>query len=446
MNKNIQFQWVNHASYIVKCQDICLITDPWLFGSAFDDGWDLLVETKFELEEFKNITHIWFSHEHPDHFSPTVLKKIPEEIRRDITVLFQETIDKRVFNFCKGLSFNVIELLNKRKYYLNKNFSVICGKLKDEDIDSWLLTEINGIKILNLNDCCFDSIRKCDSIKHITKKVDILLTQFSYANWAGNPQDVEIRKSAALNKFQSIKLQAECFHPQHIVPFASFIYFSHEENRYLNDHINTIEATNDFIKKETKSIPIILYPGDEWDCVSFFCNKVGLDKYKENYQKIFFLPYRKSLNALSQKYLIDLSKKYIRDLKEKNSMLVITLMSLLGLLPRKITIMLTDIKSCYIFNLSNGLKQVPSTKSKTLPDVFLSSHCLRQILTLPWGIETVLVNGRFRVKSLESRLKFYRIFCIMLKNNSGRYYSFYYAISKIIIRPNGLPPEYWTWY
>jgi len=26
--------------------------------------------------------------------------------------------------------------------------------------------------------------------------------------------------------------------PRHVLPFASFVYFSNEENSYLNDHIN----------------------------------------------------------------------------------------------------------------------------------------------------------------------------------------------------------------
>ena len=57
----------------------------------------------------KNITHIWFSHEHPDHFSVKDLKYI-YNLNKDIKILFQETLDKRVINFCKNLGFTVIEV------------------------------------------------------------------------------------------------------------------------------------------------------------------------------------------------------------------------------------------------------------------------------------------------------------------------------------------------
>ena len=112
----MKIKWVNHASYILEHKNIKLITDPWLFGSAFDGGWDLLIESKFTISDFQNITHIWFSHEHADHFAPWVLSKIPEEVRKKITVLFHETLDKRVLNFCKNLSFKTIELENKKKW------------------------------------------------------------------------------------------------------------------------------------------------------------------------------------------------------------------------------------------------------------------------------------------------------------------------------------------
>ena len=72
--------WVNHASFIFEHSNIRLICDPWLSGTAFNEGWHLLAETKFKLKDFSQITHIWISHEHPDHFSPATLKKIPKNL------------------------------------------------------------------------------------------------------------------------------------------------------------------------------------------------------------------------------------------------------------------------------------------------------------------------------------------------------------------------------
>jgi len=84
-------RWVNHASFIVETDRARLICDPCIEGTAFNDGWRLLSPTQFSYRDFERITHIWFSHEHPDHFAPPNLRKIPEEYRRRITVLSHGT-------------------------------------------------------------------------------------------------------------------------------------------------------------------------------------------------------------------------------------------------------------------------------------------------------------------------------------------------------------------
>src|SRR5205807_3141611 len=80
----LQGDWssdVCSSDLVLTARDVRLITDPWLFGSAFNNGWDLISETKFSLDDFREITHIWFSHEHPDHFAPPVLKAIDPAVR-----------------------------------------------------------------------------------------------------------------------------------------------------------------------------------------------------------------------------------------------------------------------------------------------------------------------------------------------------------------------------
>ena len=51
MTGKMNIEWVNHASYIVQYKNIRMIADPWLFGSSFNDGWDLLVDSKFQIED-----------------------------------------------------------------------------------------------------------------------------------------------------------------------------------------------------------------------------------------------------------------------------------------------------------------------------------------------------------------------------------------------------------
>ena len=157
-------KFVNHASVILSHKDVKLITDPWIFGNAFNDGWELLSKSKFTLDDFENITHIWFSHEHPDHFNPFVLNQIPENFRKNITILFQNTLDHRVAKKCKQLNFKkIIEMDSQNFISLNDEFKIKC--VPNGTYDSWFYAKIGDKKILNINDCMVDSIQQAKLLK-----------------------------------------------------------------------------------------------------------------------------------------------------------------------------------------------------------------------------------------------------------------------------------------
>ncbi|MBK6836786.1 MAG: hypothetical protein IPG89_22025 [Bacteroidetes bacterium] len=110
------------------------------FFLAFDNyaNWEQLINTKFSYKDFEKVTHIWFSHEHPDHFFPPNLKKIPEEIRKNIVVLFHESMDKKVVDFCNKLNFKkILELPDFESYNINKQVRIVCSRVENET-DSWL--------------------------------------------------------------------------------------------------------------------------------------------------------------------------------------------------------------------------------------------------------------------------------------------------------------------
>jgi len=130
-----------------------LICDPWLDGTAFNHGWRLISPTVCRYEDFARITHIWFSHEHPDHFSPSNVRRIPEHFRRKITVLLHYTKDKRLLNVCKAYGFQVQELPELEQVELAAGFRLICGR--PGLIDSWMAIFAECKSILNMNDCIF---------------------------------------------------------------------------------------------------------------------------------------------------------------------------------------------------------------------------------------------------------------------------------------------------
>ena len=96
------------------------------------------------------------------------------------------------------------------------------------NIDSYCLININKLTILNLNDCVVSNEESAykikNSIKDITNNIDILFTQFGYANWISNKEDSESRKVKAEEKNKRIYIQNKILKPKAIIPFASFIF------------------------------------------------------------------------------------------------------------------------------------------------------------------------------------------------------------------------------
>ena len=189
----MRLEFVNHASYVLDAskQGVRLLTDPWLEGNAFNNGWGLLAKTTFRYEDFGSITHLWFSHEHPDHFSPPNLKKIPEDARKNITVLFQQTDDRKVVEFCRKLGFKAVDELPPDRFVpLAPGVEVLCGPTAGYE-DSWMHLRTPEGSLLNMNDCWIIDRQQLQAIKQQVGVVDVLATQFSVSAWDGNADEVD---------------------------------------------------------------------------------------------------------------------------------------------------------------------------------------------------------------------------------------------------------------
>jgi L-ascorbate metabolism protein UlaG (beta-lactamase superfamily) len=57
----------------MRSGDVSLRGDPWLKGEAFNESWTLYPQPIVRDEDVARVTHVWISHEHPDHLSiPTI--------------------------------------------------------------------------------------------------------------------------------------------------------------------------------------------------------------------------------------------------------------------------------------------------------------------------------------------------------------------------------------
>ena len=418
----MEIEFVNHSSFIVKHKNIKILCDPWLEGRIFNNGWDLLSKSKFSYEDFKDIQYIWFSHEHPDHFYPPNLKKIPAEYKKNITVLFQETIDGRVANYCRNNGFKkVIELKKDQWLDLSDDFKIICEYFNEGD--SWIAYKADGKTILNTNDCGIRNLSEAEYIHNKVGKVDVLLTQFSYAYWAGNKDDKPYREKIAKDKLGYMKLQVDAFKPKITIPIASYVYFCHEENFYLNDSVNTAETTFRFLNENTSTEPVVLYNGDKYTIFQDWDSTNSINAYKNDFKLI---EENQSILEKNQPYKIGelgiLANKFILNLTDTNPKWIKFIL-------KPTFIYLYDHNKSFELSLQ-GWKEKEIVSDKC--DVLLSSESLAFCFKFPYGLDTTQISGRIQKPNQGEYVKFYNFFRIDQQKSRGQDLTLNYVFGAII--------------
>jgi UDP-MurNAc hydroxylase len=401
----MQMVWVNHASFLMRSGTVSLLCDPWLDGTTFNKGWSLLSPTQFSYNDFAFITHIWLSNARPDHFNLPTLMKIPEQYRRRIKILFHYTKDKRVVNHCSALGFPFEEFPEGQSIGIGSGVKLMSGMASLTD--SWCAIFADGKTLLNMNGCAFDRQRELEKVKQLVGKVDVLLSQFSYSNWVGNPEDRAGHKIHAGNKLVEMSRQIQLFQPAQVIPSASYFYFSHAENFYMNQSSNRIGDVFHHLTQDGNAVGVVLYPGDHWELGGFHDSSESVRRYDQDLNRAMKAAPTK-VASTSLERLQKESKAFFFGYMSKNSQL------LLNTLPPAV-VYLSDLEIHLELSPRSGLKLIEERQ----PDIILSSDSLSDCLTTDCGGETLSINGRFRVPPGGRPRRFFWIFPIPRQNGTG---------------------------
>jgi hypothetical protein len=235
--------------------------------------------------------------------------------------------------------------------------------------------------------------REVELIAHkVGCPIDVLFTQFSFASWIGNSDDEETQRRAVHEATKRIFKQTKVLKPKWVVPFASYVWFCHEENSYMNSMIKRVHEVVPLLSEETDAIPLVLYPGDRWaPGQSNDPTPSALLRYAADYESVPTRPLvhssRVALNQLSQ--MADGLKNRLREFHG----LPLTVSHCLGRIPRT-KIWLTDYQQAVSFSL-DGLRCVVGTPEDC--DIAASSDALAYVLQNLFGGWTLIISGRFRV-------------------------------------------------
>ena len=208
------------------------------------------------------ITHIWISHEHPDHFHIPTLRSLPAAFKERVTVLYQKLNSDKMVNAFKQLGFRKIQLLPHRKgVYLPDGTRLYSDHVGIMDSCLAVTDGLDGLQLCE-NDAQIVT-RDCMLIRKDLGPIDTLLTQFSIAFYSGLPDYEDRLRRMAVGILERISGNHQDLRVKQTIPFASLIYYCSEENRYINHFHNRPRDVYEFFRKRNQSV-VVLYPGDSF--------------------------------------------------------------------------------------------------------------------------------------------------------------------------------------
>ena len=165
------FRWHNHACVEVSHAGTSLITDPWLIGSAFINGWWLKTPTREDaLNALKSSDFVYISHNHPDHLNPQTLSYL----NKNTKILVPPFISRSTFKYLETLGFdNIHELEFQKVYELEKGFQIAILKSGDFRDDSGLYIACGDKELLLTVDANYLNGH------NLPENIDYLLTSFA---------------------------------------------------------------------------------------------------------------------------------------------------------------------------------------------------------------------------------------------------------------------------
>jgi len=229
-----------------------------VFGRVFNNGWGLSPEPSLDdlKKELADVTHIWISHEHPDHLHFPSLKFLCDEVGlSNVQVLFQETNSHKVFDVLKKIGYKrFLPLSHLKATPISQSIDII--SYGHRQLDSCLGIRVDGKNlILNINDTELND-HDCEIINKKFGKFPILLNQYSIAGFDGiyNEKRLNYEKETVILKMLS---QHKCLSGDFTIPFASLMYFCKPDNSAFNAYRNTIfDAQRCFDLEGLKLLPL----------------------------------------------------------------------------------------------------------------------------------------------------------------------------------------------
>ena len=407
----MKIHFIGHACIVAECSDTSILMDPWLSGKIFNNSWTLRPDPVLDPALLDPIDYVWISHEHPDHCHFPTLGSFPDSFKQRVTILFQTRDSAKMLAAFKGLGYQRFRLLPHREIVpltgeANSKLGTKVYCYHAGLMDSALAVIDDRQVILNANDARI-STSECRLILKDLDHVDVLLNQFSLAAYAGFEPPASYLPERALQILRNVSEVHRNLNAKVTIPFASFIYFSSEDNKYVNPFANTVGDAYDYLNKQGQAAAV-LYPGDIYEIGAPHDSSQALQRYAAlpGWDELAYDP-------IETKPLSDIFEAY----RVMSQQIIERYPRALLLLLRPVTIRIPDLDKTVEFSLAKG--QIAETQESYQPDLSINSQPLWFGFKFPFGIQTLGVSARFKLHQNIRNWKMHRI--LFSLNNGGIY-------------------------
>jgi hypothetical protein len=217
--------------------------------------------------------------------------------------------------------------------------------------------------------------------------------QYGYANRVGNPEQVGLRQAAARDELESLATAVSVLRPTYVVPFASFVWFCHDENHYMNDALSTATDAVRAVRDRAVSSPVVLYPGETWLLVDEPPPAEGsASRYDADLRsRVGGGHLVRSCETVPLATLLEDGRAFAHDLRSMNHALLLAILHHLGRLG-PISVWVNDLSRSLLLSV-RGLE--PANVPANRCDIALSSGAFAFLLRHRFGGATLFMNGRF---------------------------------------------------
>lgn len=392
----IDITLVSHASVIIDTGTVRLWTDPWLAGKAFNDSWALITPAVLADEWYPRLDYLWISHEHADHFHVPTLRALPDEVKQRVTVLTRTGDAPKLTQALTRMGFaHVLPIAHRGRIALPggaEAYSYEVGQM-----DTCLAVIDGGDVVLNANDAEL-SDTDCRLLRQDLGPCRTVLNQFSVAGYGGHPDHQTHLTAQAERVLGSLVHDHEALGADVTIPFASYVYFCCEDNRYVNSYANRPRDVDQALSARGLRA-VVLAPGDTYTVGEAHDSAAALDWWDGCFDGVDELPY----DAVEPVPLAEIEEAFRQRCDQLRTVLPGAALMWMG----AITAMIPDLGVTVRFCLAARTFQVVG--SGTEPDVTVNSQPLDFAFRHPYGVQTLGVSARVTVRPGDRQWRRHRV-------------------------------------